>query len=130
MKKLITLNEFTEDIADYVNESMNFERGLKYIFAYNDFLNQPIKEDMFIGENPLFYDFEKRTQAEAVCYGIEKSFHYLGNNEYSVCIYKKYGNENKKGYVTSYHLKTINDLVGKIDIHNNVHPKYGWSQIN
>lgn len=129
MYKLRTLNEFTEDIEDYVNESKNVERGLKLIFAYNDFLNQPIKEEMFIGENPLFPNFVKCTQKEATTKGIEKSFDNFGKDEFYVCVYRKYGYENKPTYVTSFHLKTVNDLVGKIDDYNSQHPVYGWNDV-
>lgn len=129
MNELKTLNEFTEDIEDYVNESRNEERGLKLIFAFNDFLNQPIKEDMFIGENPLFPDFVKCTTKEAITQGIKKSFNNFGKDEFCVSIYQKYGPEKKPSYVTSFHLKTVNDLVGKIDNYNSSHPIYGWNDV-
>lgn len=130
MYKLRTLSEFTEDIEDYVNESKNSERGLKLIFAYNDFLSQTIKEDMFTGENPLFPNFIKCTQKEATDKGIERSFNNFGQkDEFYVCIYKKYEHENKSSYVTFYHLKTVADLVGKFEGYNSQHTNYGWNDV-
>jgi hypothetical protein len=46
-----------------------------------------------------------------------------------VCVYQKYGHENKPCYVTSFHLKTVNDLVGKIDEYNSQHPVFGWNDV-
>ena len=129
MDKLINLNQFTKEIEDYVHESNNVERGLQLIFAYNDFLSQPIKEEMFIGENPLFPNFVKCSQKEAITKGIENSFNNFGKDEFYVRVYRKHGHENKPGYLTSFHLKTVNDLVGKIDHYNSHHTVFGWNDV-
>jgi len=87
----------------------------KMFVEYAKFLNKNITEDMFIGENAIFPDFVKCSQKDAAIKGISKSFDNFGKNEFSITILrlsgKEYGQKDKLSYVTSYHLKKINDLV-------------------
>src|SRR3990167_2364105 len=55
--ELVSLSEFVDGISDYTSQSKNTDRGLKMIYAYNNFLKTPICEEMFTGKNPLFNDF-------------------------------------------------------------------------
>jgi hypothetical protein len=55
MKKLLNLKDFVDSIKEYYLESYNTERVLKLILAYNDFLDQELKLDMFVGDKPLLY---------------------------------------------------------------------------
>lgn len=55
--KLIPLSDFVNDVLTYVNESHNYERGIKLIKWYSELLDQPLSLDMFIGDNPLFEGF-------------------------------------------------------------------------
>ena len=116
---LVSLSEFVDKASDYTLESKNTDRGLKMIYAYNNFLNTPICEEMFTGENPLFIDFVKCCQSEALKKGIKNSFDNFGEDAFSVTVYrmagKEYNQKDRMTFVTSYHLKTINDLIGKID---------------
>lgn len=134
LDKLISLNEFVDDILDYVNESQSHERGLKLIFDYNDFLNQDIKEEMFTDEEPLFPGFVNIMQSEALRRQIKKSFQKDSEGKFSVCVYrtvgKEYGIEERITYVTTFHLKTVNDLIGKIDNYNSFNEKFGWRELS
>ena len=116
---LVSLSEFVDGISDYTSQSKNTDRGLKMIYAYNNFLKTPICEEMFTGKNPLFIDFVKCCQSEALKKGIKNSFDNFGEDAFSVTVYrmagKEYNQKDRMTFVTSYHLKTINDLVGKID---------------
>ena len=116
--KLISINDFINDVSEYYRESHNSKRALELIINYNDFLNQPITEAMFInhGEKPLFEGFKKCSQKETVSNRYKKSFDNFGKDEFQITIFKVY--RKKMTYVTSFHLKTINDLVGKIDEFN------------
>ena len=134
LDKLITLNDFVDNIKDYVNESHSTERGLRLIFDYNDFLNQDIKEEMFMGETPLFDGFKNIFQSEALKLGIKKSFQKDSKGEFSVCVYrtvgKEYGISERTTYVTSFHLKSVNDLIGKIDEYNSFNKQFGWREVS
>lgn len=133
--KLLSLAEFVTDIQDYVTESNNPERAYKLIVAYKDFLNTPITEEMFTGKEPLFDGFVKCHPSAATTdpYNrIVKSFDNFGKEKFSITILKQAGvdfisvkevsgyklddkNMKKLSFHTYFHLKTINDLVGKID---------------
>jgi hypothetical protein len=131
--KLITLNDFVDNIKDYVNESHSIERGLQLIFAYNNFLNQPINEEMFTGKNPLFEGFRNIMQSEALKYQIKKSFQKDKNGSFSVCVYRTIEEpeiSRRTTYVTSFHLKTVNDLVGKIEEYNSFNEQFGWRDVS
>lgn len=131
--KLITLNDFVDNIKDYVNESHSVERGLQLIFAYNDFLNQPIKEEMFTGITPLFEGFRNIMQSEALKYQIKKSFQKDKNGSFSVCVYRTIEEpeiSRRTTYITSFHLKIVNDLVGKIAEYNSFNEQFGWRDVS
>jgi len=134
LDKLMCLNDFVDNIRDYVNESQSHERGLKLIFDYNDFLNQDIKEEMFTGENCLFPGFKNIMQSEALLLQIKKSFQKDSEGNFTVCVYRKVGKEynipERTTYVTSFHLKTVNDLIGKIDEHNSFNESFGWRELS
>jgi len=134
LDKLICLNDFVDNVRDYVNESQSTERGLNLIFSYNDFLNQDIKEEMFTGDNTLFPDFIKCTQKFASINRIEKSFDTFGKDEWQVTILRKVGKEygipERISLVSSFHLKVINDLVGKIEEYNSFNEKFGWREVS
>lgn len=127
--KLVSLNDFVSEISEYYNESKNSERALELIFNYNEFLKQPIKEEMFLNNNeiPLFEDFVKLSQKDTVNSRHKKSFNNFGKNEFQVTTYRKYGNDKKYSFVTSFHLKTINDLVDKIEDYN-PNSSFSWCQ--
>lgn len=131
MDKLITLNSFVAEVEQYALESLNYERATQLIFAYNDFLNQAISEEMFIGDNALFPNFTKCTQKFSSENRLDKSFDNFGGNEFQVSIMrivgKEYGQQDKICLVTSYHLKIVNDLVGKFDDYNSRNEKFGWN---
>jgi hypothetical protein len=127
MNKLITLNKFVEDIENYVNESKNISRALQLIFDYQKFLSQPIKEEMFLGDDTLFPGFVKATQKEATIRRFEKTFYNFGKDGFYVSVlHKEYGEDKKPCFVTSFHLKTVGDLVGKVDECNGKDPYFGW----
>ena len=134
LDKLISLNEFVDDILDYVNESQSTERGLKLIFDYNDFLNQDIKKEMFTDECPLFPGFVNIMQSEALVRQIKKSFQKDSKGDFSVCVYRTVGKEydipERTTYVTSFHLKTVNDLIGKISEYNSFNEQFGWREVS
>ena len=133
LDKLITLNDFVDNIKDYVNESQSTERGLRLIFDYNDFLNQPIKEEMFTGGNSLFEGFKNIMQSEALKYQIKKSFQKCKNDSFSVCVYRTIEEPEISKittYVTSFHLKTVNDLIGKIAEYNSFNEQFGWREVS
>ena len=127
--RLISLIDFVSEISDYYHESKNSERALELIFNYNEFLKQPIKERMFIDDNelPLFEGFIKSTQKNTVNNRHKKTFDNFGKNEFQVTTYRKYGNDKKKSFITSYYLKTVNDLVGKIEEYN-PDSSFSWCQ--
>lgn len=131
MENLRTLNHFVVEIEQYVKESFDYQKLIEVIFAYNDFLNQPIREEMFLGENPLFPEFIKCSQKYASENRIDKSFDNFGENEFSLSVRKwwgqEYGRKETFGLVTSYHLKTVNDLVGKIERYDSFNEKFGWN---
>ena len=131
LDKLICLNDFVDDIQDYVAESQNHIRGVQLIFDYNNFLNQDIKEEMFTGENPLFEGFKNIFQREALKYGVKKSFQKGNNGEFSVCVYRTIEEpeiSKRTTYVTSFHLKKVNDLVGNIAEYNSFNETFGWRE--
>ncbi len=83
---------------------------------YAKFLNKNLTEEMFIGKRPVFPGFVKITQNEATKGDVKLSFDNFGKDEFSVTQLKKYKpTDDKLSFVTSYHLKTIEDLV-KLDI--------------
>ena len=128
MNTLIPLSQFVEDINQYVQESHSTERGLNLIFIYNDFLKQPIQEEMFLAENPLFPGFVKCSQKEATIKRIEKSFDNFGKDGFYVSVlHPEYGEDKKPCFVTSFHLKTVGDLIGKVKDCNSKHPVFGWN---
>lgn len=43
-----TMTQIVDEIDDYVSESKNYERGCKILFAWKEFLKQPLKLEMFI----------------------------------------------------------------------------------
>ncbi len=112
--KLESLNDFVSKLYKSGIKGKE-EQALNLIYTYNYFLNLEITEEMF---GTVFPDFIKCNQKYAVNNNIVKSFDNFGNNEFSITIYTQYGKDKKYAYVTSYHLKTINDLVGKIDNFN------------
>ncbi len=133
LDKLITLNDFVDNIKDYVNESQSTERGLRLIFDYNDFLNQQIREEMFTGENALFEGFRNIMQSEALKYQIKKSFQKSKDGSFSVCVYRTIEEpeiSKRTTYVTSFHLKTVNDLIGKIAEYNSFNEQFGWREVS
>jgi hypothetical protein len=131
MDKLITLNSFVTEVEQYARESLNYERIAQLIFAYSDFLNQPISEEMFVGHNALFPNFIKCPQKYASENRVDKSFDNFGENEFQVSIRrvvgKEYGQKDRMSLVTSYHLKIVNDLVGKFDDYDSRNEKFGWN---
>lgn len=131
MEKLITLNSFVTEVEQYARESLNYERTAQLIFAYNNFLNQPINEEMFIGDKALFPNFTKCNQKFASENRLDKSFDNFGKNKFQVSIRrivgKEYGMKEGMSLVTSYHLRIVNDLVGKVDYYVSRNEKFGWN---
>lgn len=134
MEKLKSLSEFVTEVEEYANESRNYQRAWALIFEYNEWLKQDIHEDMFLGENPLFVGFAHCTMSIAVELGKEKAYCRFGKNEWQISILRmsgeEYGLKDEMKFVTSFHLKTINDLVGKIEFYNNSNEQFGHSNFN
>jgi len=109
----------TEDKLIALQKAPEILRAVKLlIVAFHDLeLKSHIR--FTYGENPLFIDFVKCTQATALNNNIKNSFDNFGEDEFLVTIYrmvgKEYNQKDRMTFVTSFHLKTINDLVGKID---------------
>ena len=112
---LVSLSEFVDKASDYTLESKNTDRGLKMIYAYNNFLNTPICEEMFTGENPLFIDFVKCTQATALNNNIKNSFDNFGEDAFSVTVYRMAGKEyNQKERMTLVGVLRLKTKTGDI----------------
>lgn len=84
---------------------------------YAKFLNKNLIEDMFIGKRPMFPGFVKSTQMDATMHKYLLSFDNYGNDGlFQVTQFKESPyNSGKKCFVTTLHLKTVEDLV-KLDI--------------
>jgi hypothetical protein len=80
---------------------------------YANFLNKNLTDEMFIGDNPTFPGFVKCTPAEAEKKDILNSFDNFGKDEYMIRMYRNYeaNGVTKKAFVTSFHLKKVNDIV-------------------
>lgn len=109
LRKLIPMTDYVNQILAYVNESKNHERGIELIKWYSELINQPLKIELFQGEEPLFPSFVTENQSIAISNKRKKSIWLfglddLGEKEYAVTAYK--GN----GYYSKYHLKKVEDL--------------------
>lgn len=128
---LLPLSAFVYSMENYTSESNNHERSVKLIYAYNHFLITRITEDMFTGENPLFPDFVKCTQKYAVENNIERSFYNFGEDAFTVTVYKEseYSKtKSGKSFCSYFHLKTIGDLIGKVDQYEDgPYTKWYWA---
>ncbi len=136
MKKLKSLQEFLFEIEKYAEESQNYQRVSALIFEYNNWLNQDIDEKMFspLQINPLFPGFTNCTQSEAVKLSKEKSYCKFGKDEWQITVCrmsgKEYGMDEEMRFITSFHLKTINDVVGKIEEYNNTNKEFGHTDFS
>lgn len=129
---LKTMTEFVRGILDYTHESHNYERGIDLLKWYSDLLNEPLNINMFTGENPLFPNFNIVANSKyATQNNIENSVFKFANKEFGITLYRnsKYSTS-KSGmcYITSYHLKKVEDLCGR-DIEFNIDSEYSKSEI-
>lgn len=136
---LVSLIEFVEGIKDYAHESQNHARALRLIFAYQEFLNTPVCREMFTGrgellpennDKPLFEDFQEITQMQGIKKNILKSFTVEANGDFMVTVFRKYMENEKPSFITKLGVKTINDLVGHIDIYHTDGTQWGWTEEN
>lgn len=132
IRKLVTMTDYVNQILAYTNESKNYERGIKLIDWYSELLQQPISLDMFTGDKPLFLNFKVvKSQNEALSYGYKNTIWYFGKHEFATTLYRKseYStSKDKMCFITSYHLKTIEDLCNK-DIDFNMLSKYSENDL-
>ncbi len=126
MRKLLKLSEFVDEVENYVNESHDYERGINLIFAYNEFLNQPIHKKMFLDKNPMFVGFEKMSQYKAREKGCLKSFDNYGDDGFYFTIYKEKGYNNKPSWNTHFHIKYVYQLIDIVDEHDSINQDFGW----
>lgn len=119
----IPIPVFTGNVKTSANQFLQVDAIKQRIFTdYAKFLYKDIKEEMFIGDKPIFSGFIKCTPSYASKNGIEKSFDDFGQNEFSITIYKvpeKTYNIKGKTFCTSFHLKKIGDLVNMGLTYNN-----------
>ena len=54
VRELMSMADYVNQILAYVNESKNYERGIKLIEWYSDLIHLPLTLDMFVSTNPLF----------------------------------------------------------------------------
>lgn len=117
IRKLITMTDYVNEILAYTHESKNYERGNDLLEWYSELLARPIDLEMFKSNNPLFPNFNiVESQKQATLSRHSQSIHPFGDNEFAITLYresKHSSSENGMCYITSYHLKTIEDLCGK-----------------
>ncbi|MDQ5929997.1 MAG: hypothetical protein QG594_1780 [Bacteroidota bacterium] len=129
MEKLISMTEFVQQTEDCVLQFMTEKTAYENIVAYKNFLLQPIKADMFLGEEPLFPYFVQSNRKIALENNIEKSFDVYGDNAFLVTIRRPVAKHSKTSSInTWFHLKTVGDLVGKVVEYEFDHPTYGWDK--
>ncbi len=132
LRKLIPMTDYVNQILAYVHESHNYERGIKLIQWYSELIAQPIQMDMFTAKNSLFPNFKfVDSQKQALDENLLQSIHNFGKNGFAVTLYRKSEHSNAKSgmcFITSYHLKTINDLCNK-DIDFNIESDYAESSL-
>lgn len=89
------------------------ENFVNDVVDYATFLDSNLTDEMFIGDNPTFPGFVKCTPSEADKKDILNSFYNFGKNEYMIRMYRDYeaNGVTKKTFVTSFHLKKVNDLI-------------------
>lgn len=89
------------------------EKFVNDVVDYATFLDSNLTDEMFIGDNPIFPGFIKCTPAEADKKDILNSFYNFGKDEYMIRMYRDYeaNRVTKKTFVTSSHLKKVNDLI-------------------
>lgn len=71
LEKLLTLSQFVDNIKQTkyeLNSEVSIETffisNLGYIYRYDDFLNQPLKKEMFANDIPVSIPFETSTDKD------------------------------------------------------------------
>lgn len=109
--RLKTMTRFITDTLDNYHENGDSKRTLQLIKHYTEFLATPIDLKMFSGQDPLIMDFIIVPQQTL---NYKKSVFIFSDDEFGITILKYYSpGDKKQSYVTSYHLKTIEDLCGR-----------------
>ena len=117
VRELMSMADYVNQILAYVNESKNYERGIKLIEWYSDLIHLPLTLDMFVSTNPLFPKFVfAESHEQALRKNSTQSVFVFSDSEFGVTLYRKSEySKSKSGmcYITSYHLKTVKDLCDK-----------------
>lgn len=117
----MTTKEFCEEfkvplptVTGGANDFLQIDAIKQKIFVeYAKFLNMDLREDMFIGENPIFPNFVKCSQNEALKRGIKMSFDDFGKNEFMMRLFqenRQVGDNTNNTLVTHFHLKKVEHL--------------------
>lgn len=132
LRKLIPMTDFVNQILAYTQESNNYKRGIEIINWYADLIQQPIKMEMFKGENPLFPNFKiVESQKEATENNYKNAVWYSGKGGFATTLYRKSECSTAKSgmcFITSYQLKTIEQLCDK-DIDFSMLSEYAESDL-
>lgn len=108
----VPLPVFTGEIKSSADQFLQINAIKQKMFVeYAKFLNSNLNVDMFIGQRAVFDGFVKCSQKEALYNNTKKSFDYFGVDEFSMTLFRKYSQDRKECFVTSFHLKKIVDLV-------------------
>jgi hypothetical protein len=131
-QELIPMTEFIGKILDYAHESHNYERCIDIVKWYHELINTRLSIKMFTSDNPLFKDFEiVKWSSESINFRFKKSVFKFGMSEFGICLYTKNTHskeENKMCYLTSFHLKTVEDLC-KMGLQINMKSKYAETDL-
>ena len=117
LRKLVSMTHFVDQCLDYVRQSHNHQRGIDLIRWYADLIQTPLSVEMFRGAFPLFPNFEVFDRCDFTAnQQSPQSFIVDKHPEFSTRLYRKSEHSSHPSgmcYITSYHLKTIEDLCDK-----------------
>lgn len=108
LEELVAMTVYVGKVLD--SDIDTFDKLLN-IRQYYELLNLPLNKDMFLTDKPLFPGFKELTQSAAIKNKIKQSFWMSEDGTFNVTLYRS--REDGMCYITTFHLKTVEDLCGK-----------------